>query len=257
MMSKNPELFSISTQSMPERVIYDPFRFLVYYYCWMEKDLPLVFECLSEASPEFQSKYISETLEHYADTPLRRAELFEEMRAFASTPEQVELVQGQMSDLLFGRPDAKATFIEVSDLVQSANLSNDQLIAATKDMQKKVRVGETGQWLDWLSKTGIPVEVAKERAFELAERWTEKDYLAVGKWLNRAPESPEKSAVASAYATKTYPYDPETAMKWIRTLPQGSDRDKALESIYQVIQKDESYDREAVEAFAREHGFKE
>ncbi len=250
MMSKNPELFSISTQSMPERVIYDPFKFLVYYYSWREKDLPLVFECLAEASPEFQSKYISGTLEHYADTPLRRAELFEEMRAFASTPEQKELVRAQMSDLLFDRPDAKVTFVEANELLQSANLSSEELVAATKDMEKKVRVGETGQWLDWLAKTEIPDEVSKERAFELATRWTEKDYLAVGQWLNTSPNSPEKSAVASAYAAKTYPYDPVNAMKWVDTLPQGPDRTKALLNIYQRIPRDSDEAKD----FASEYG---
>jgi hypothetical protein len=249
MMSKTPELFSISNQSMPERVIYDPFKFLM-YDCCQQKDLPLVFQCLAEASPEFQSKYIGETLEHYADTPLRRAELFEEMRAFASTPEQRELVRGKMSDLLFDRPDAKLTFVEASDLLQTANLSSEELVAATKDMEKKVRVGETGQWLDWLAKTGIPDEVSKERAFDLATRWTEKDYLAVGQWLTSSPNSPEKSAVASAYAAKTYPYDPAGAMKWVQTLPQGPDRNKALETIYQNMPKDS----DAANAFASEHG---
>lgn len=249
MISKNPELFSVSNPSMPERLIYDPFKFLM-YYCCRQNDLPLAFQCLAEASPEFQSKYIGETLQYYGDTPLGRAELFEEMRAFASTPEQIELVQGKMSALLFDRPDAKVTFIEVSDLLQSANLSNDELVAATKDMEKKVRVGETGQWLDWLSKTGIPVEIAKERAFELADRWTEKDYVAVGMWLNSAPDSPEKSAVAGAYAAKTYPYDPENARKWIETLPQGPDRTKALETIYQGLPKDSN----EAEAFASEFG---
>jgi hypothetical protein len=253
MMSKNPELFSISTQAMPERVIYDPFKFLVYHYCWMKKDLPLVFECLAEASPEFQSKYIGGALEHYADTPLRRAELFEEMRAFASTPEQMELVRGQMSDLLFDRPDAKVMFVEANELLQSANLSSEELVAATKDMEKKVRVGETGQWLDWLAKTDIPDEVSKQRAFELATRWTEKDYLAVGQWLNSSPDSPEKAAVASAYAAKTYPYDPVNAMKWVDTLPQGPERTKALQAIYQGMSKDS----DAAKAFASEQGLTE
>ena len=249
MMSKTPELFSISNQSMPERVIYDPFKFLM-YDCCQQKDLPLAFQCLAEASPEFQSKYIGETLQYYGDTPLGRAELFEEMRAFASTPEQRELVRGKMSDLLFDRPDAKVTFVEASDLLQTANLSSEELVAATKDMEKKVRVGETGQWLDWLAKTGIPDEVSKERAFDLATRWTEKDYLAVGQWLTSSPNSPEKSAVASAYAAKTYPYDPAGAMKWVQTLPQGPDRNKALETIYQNMPKDS----DAANAFASEHG---
>jgi hypothetical protein len=48
-------------------------------------------------------------------------------------------------------------------------------------------------------------------------------------------------------------------MTWIQTLPQGPDRSKALQTIYQGMQKGEKYgdDREAVEAFAREHGLKE
>jgi hypothetical protein len=104
-------------------------------------------------------------------------------------------------------------------------------------MEKKVRVGVKGQWLDWLAKTEIPDEVSKERAFELATWWTEKDYLAVGKWLNSSADSPEKPAVASAYAAKTYPYDPENAMKWIEILPQGPDGSKAKQTIDQGMLK--------------------
>jgi hypothetical protein len=250
MMSKNPELFSISGPSMPDTKIYDPFKFLMDYCCRQQNDLPLAFQCLAEASPEFQSKYIGETLQYYGKSPLGRAELFEEMRAFASTPEQVELIRGKMSDLLLKHLDDKVTFVEAYDLLQAVNLSSEELVAATKDIEKKVRVGETGQWLDWLAKTDIPDEVAKERAFELATRWTEKDYLAVGQWLNSSPDSPEKSAVASAYAAKTYPYDPENAMKWVQTIPQGPDRTKTLQSIYQGMQKDSDEAKE----FASEYG---
>ena len=259
MMGKSPELFGIDGKSAPEGYIQDPFQHLVYYFSWEKKDIQTVFQCLAEAPPEFQSKYIRGALEHYAYSAPKRTELLEEMRAFASTPEQLELVKGQLSELVFGRGGAKATFVEASDWLESANLSSDELDAATTDMQKKVRVGETGRWLDWLAKRELADEVSKERAFELATVWTEKDYLAVGKWLNRAADSPEKSAVASAYAARTYPYDPEGAMQWIETLPQGPDRSKALQSIYQGMQKNGNYeyDREIVEAFAREHGLKE
>ena len=250
MMSKSPELFGIDGKSAPEGYIQDPFQHLVYYFSWEKKDIQTVFQCLAEAPPEFQSKYISGALEHYAYSAPKRTELLEEMRAFASTPEQSELVKGQLSELVFGRGGAKATFVEVSDWLESANLSGDELDAATRDMQKKVRVGETGQWLDWLAKRDLPDDVSKDRAFELATAWTEKDYLAAGKWLKSAPDSPEKSAVASAYAAKVYPYDPEGAMQWIQTLPEGRDRSKAVEIIYQNMPKDS----DEANAFASEFG---
>jgi hypothetical protein len=250
MISKSPELFGIDGKSAPEGYIQDPFQHLVYYFSWEKKDIQTVFQCLAEAPAEFQSKYISGALEHYAYSAPKRTELLEEMRAFASTPEQSELVKGQLSELVFGRGGAKATFVEVSDWLESANLSGDELDAATRDMQKKVRVGETGQWLDWLAKRDLPDDVSKDRAFELATAWTEKDYLAAGKWLNSAPDSPEKSAVASAYAAKVYPYDPEGAMQWIQTLPEGPDRSKAVEIIYQNMPKDS----DEANAFASEFG---
>lgn len=257
MMSNSPELFGINEQAVPEGYVQDPFQHLVYYYSHEKKDLQLVFQCLAVAPPAFQSKYIGGTLDHYADSPSKRAELLDALRGFASTPEQVELVNGKLNELVFGRSGAKPTFVEVSDWIGSANLSSDELVAATKDMQDKVRVGDTGQWLDWLSKSGMPDDLSKERAFQLAAEWTEKDYVAAGKWLNSAPDSPGKSAVASAYAAKVHPYDPEVAMRWIQTLPQGSDRTKALQTIYQGMRKYENYDRSVAEAFAREHGIQE
>lgn len=247
MMSQSPAQFGIG-----DARIYDQFSYLVYYYSGENPDLRTVFNCLSEAPPEFQSKYIGQSTKYATDSPLRRAELLEEMRNFAATPEQKELVKGQLSDIVFGRPDARGSFIELSDWIASANLSSDELVAATRNMQNNVRVGETGQWLDWLANSEVTDEVSRERAFELASRWTEQDYQAAGKWLNTAPDSPEKSAFASAYTIKSYPYDPEGAMQWIQTLPQGPDRVKTLEIIYQAMPKDS----DAAKAFASEFGLK-
>ena len=112
MMSQSPEMFGIGDSR-----IYDPFAYLVYYYSGENPDLPTVFQCLSEAPPEFQSKYIGQATKYAADSPSRRAELLEEMRSFATTPERKELVNGQLSELAFGRPDAKGSFIELSDWI--------------------------------------------------------------------------------------------------------------------------------------------
>ena len=257
MMSDSPQLFGLNEEAMPEGYVQDPFQHLVYYYSYEKKDLQLVFQCLARVSEAFQSKYIGGVLDYYADSPSKRVELLEVMRIFASTPEQVELVNEQLSNLVFGRGEARPKFVELSDWIGSANLSMDELVAATRAMQEKVRVGETGQWLDWLAKSEMPEEFLKERAFALSAEWAEKDYLAAGKWLNSAPESPGKSAVTSAFAAKVYPYNPEVAMQWLQTLPQGPDRSKALQMIYQGIQQNGSLDRTVDESFARKHGLKE
>jgi hypothetical protein len=258
MMSDAPEVFRIECNAEPGKVNQDsfnedPFNYLIYYQAYMKKDLQSVFQCLAEYPPEFQSSALSKAVAFYAESPSQRTELLEKMRTFATTPEQRELVNGQLSELAFGRPDAKASFTEVSDWLGSANLSGEELVGATRGMQEKVQAGETAQWLDWLAKTDIPDEVSKERAFELATRWTENDYQAVGQWLNSSPNSPEKTAVAGAYAAKAYPYDPENAIRWIETLPQGPDRTKALEAIYQGMPKDS----DEAKAFASENGLTE
>ncbi len=248
MMTQSPKQFGIGDGKG-----YDSFSHLIYYYSGEQPDLQIVFQCLSEAPPEFQSRYVGLSTKFGTERPSQRAVLLEVMRYFAITPEQQELVNAQLSELAFGRSDAKGSFIELTDWLGTANLSSEELVAVTKDMQDKVRVGETAQWLDWLAKSDVPDEVAKERAFELAARWTEKDYQAVGQWLTSSPDSPEKTAVAGAYAAKTYPYDPQTAMQWIQTIRQGSDRTKALKTIYQGM----AIDSEEAEAFASEHGLAE
>ncbi|MFY7817050.1 MAG: hypothetical protein ACOVRB_01660 [Akkermansiaceae bacterium] len=245
MMTQSPKQFGIG-----EGKNYDSFSHLVYYYSSEKRDLQTLFECLSEAPPEFQAKYIGGAVQFGTGSPSQRAELLEEMRYFAASPEQQELVKSKLSDLAFARPDAKGSFVELTDWIGSANLSSEELVAATKGMEQKVRVGETGPWLDWLAKNDIPDEEAKQRAYELASRWTDRDYQAVGQWLNRSPDSPEKAAVASAYAAKTYPYDPVGATQWLQTIPPGPDRTKALNTIYQAMPKDS----DEAKAFASQFG---
>ncbi len=250
-LSRSPEMFKTKPDPTYQENTRDPFFNLI-FHCRNElKDTRLALQCIAAAEPEYQEKYISAVIMDACNSQ-ERDRLLEEMREFATTPEQVALVSNTLSQLAFGPDYAKLTFKEVSDWLGSANLSGEELVGATRDMQNKVRVGETGQWLDWLAKSGVPHEVSKERAFELASAWTEADYLAAGKWLNSAPDSPEKSAVASAFAAKAYPYDPEGAMKWIQTLPQGADRTKALETIYQGMPKDS----DAANAFARDFGLR-
>jgi hypothetical protein len=248
-LCKSPEMFKTKPDPTYQENVRDPFFHLI-FHCRNElKDTRLALQCLAAAEPEYQEKYISTVITD-ANNAQERDKLLAEIREFATTPEQVALVNNTLSQLAFGPDYAKLTFKEVSDWLGSANLSGEELVGATKDMQNKVRVGETAQWLDWLAKSDVPDEVSKDRAFQLASSWTEQDYQAVGQWLNSSPDSPEKTAVAGAYAAKAYPYDPENAMKWIQTLPQGPDRTKALEAIHQDLPQGS----DEAKAFASENG---
>ncbi len=160
------------------------------------------------------------------------------------------MVMNHMDELAFGNGDYKPPFAEASNWLNSATLSAEELTAATEDMQKRVQTGDTAQWLDWISASDLPDEVCQTRAFSLAAEWTKKDYQAVGNWLKNAPDGPKKNAAIGAYAINTYPHDPENSIKWVKTLPQGHQRQNALKRIYSTMPKD-SY---AAKAFAREHG---
>lgn len=178
-LSKSPEMFKTKPDPTYQENARDPF-FQLIFHCRNElKDTRLALQCLAAAEPEYQEKYISTVITD-ANNAQERDRLLAEMREFATTPEQVALVNNTLSQLAFGPDYAKLTFKEVSDWIGSANLSGEELVGATKDMQNKVQVGETAQWLDWLAKSDVPDEVSKDRAFQLASAWTEKDYQAVG-----------------------------------------------------------------------------
>lgn len=52
-MNQSPKQFGIGDGKG-----YDSFSHLIYYYSGEQPDLQIVFQCLSEAPPEFQSRYI-------------------------------------------------------------------------------------------------------------------------------------------------------------------------------------------------------
>ena len=85
----------------------------------------------------------------------------------------------------------------------------------------------------------------------LIGQWTQQDYQAAGKWRAASPEGPAKNASVSAYAMIVAEYEPQTAVQWALTLPEGQERQATFESIYQNWPKN---DAAAAAAFAREHG---
>ena len=96
----------------------------------------------------------------------------------------------------------------------------------------------------------LPENDAKECADNLIGQWTQQDYLAAGKWLTAAPEGPGKTASVATYSVTVAEYEPQVAVQWALTLPEGAERKATLDSIYQNWPKN---DAAAAAEFARKY----
>jgi hypothetical protein len=246
------EWIRANKEAHPDLVTDDIMAFLVAGVA--ANDPTHAFQLLGDIEPSRHAGAISKIIEAAA-TPGQRAVTLAALRQFAAAQQNPQVLRDGISDLVFGGVNKKRGIEETSTWLASAKLSGEELASATHNMEHRVRPDETARWLEWLGHSGLPEEVVRDRAYNLSAEWTEKDYQAAGKWLASAPDSPGKSAAVSAFAAKVHPYEPEIAMQWLETLPQGSDRNKALEAIHRGMQEHKNYEKEAVEAFAREHGF--
>ena len=102
----------------------------------------------------------------------------------------------------------------------------------------KVLAGVTGglyatdptPWLGWMQKN-LPAEQLEEHTNGIIRQWTQRDYNAVGTWLNTQPAGPAKDAATLSFAETLLPHEPEAAQRWIDTLPAGEKKDRLLEQL--------------------------
>jgi hypothetical protein len=246
------EWIRANKEAHPDLVTDDLMPFLVAGVA--ANDTQRAFQLLGDMEPVKHTEMVSKIIEAAA-TPGQREVTLAALRRFAAAQQNPQVLEDGISDLVFGGFQKKRGFEETSTWLVSAQLSGEELASATQNMEHRVKPEETARWLEWLGASGLPEEVVRDRAYNLSAGWTEKDYQASGKWLAGAPDSPGKSAAVGAFAAKVHPFEPEIAMQWLETLPPGSDRNKALEAIHRGMQENQNYEKEAVEAFSREHGF--
>ena len=107
----------------------------------------------------------------------------------------------------------------------------------------------SGRWLEWMALNLNPAQLGQPVA-DLMEEWTEADYQAAGKWLATTAESPAKQVAVQAYVEVIANYEPQVAIQWAMTLPEGAKRDASLSAIHGNWPLD---DPEGKTAFQRAH----
>ena len=134
------------------------------------------------------------------------------------------VLAGIGSQLVSGGFDTAAPWLESSTL--------------TPQEKSKVLNGVTGglygtdptPWLGWMQKN-LPADQLEEHTNGISRQWTQRDYNAVGTWLNTQPAGPAKDAATLSFAETLLPHEPEAAQRWIDTLPAGEKKDLLLEQL--------------------------
>jgi hypothetical protein len=181
-----------------------------------------------------------------ARTPEERTALLAALRDFKNDD----------GDLLKKTLDSLAVYIGVNDFeasqawLSSAKLTDQEMKYFTEGLSYHYTQGNTGHWIDWMADK-LPANELPTKVEQFVSQWAAADYKAAGEWINGSPDGPVKQAAVNAYANALAPHQPDSAMQWALTLPEGKEREKLLRSVHAQWKKK---DPAAAAEFAQAHG---
>jgi len=198
---------------------------------------------------------VTRSIANAARTPEQKTATLEALRGWksASSNNGRESTANQIMAEL-GQKIGAEGFERGTKWLKETKPSSEELATLTKDLPSTVKPNEAGRWIEWFGNATLPVETSREQIRKLAITWTEKDFPAAGAWLNSTPDSQAKQTVACAYAETVFPYDRETSLRWVETVPPGAERDKSVARIYDIWPKENDSDQAAANAFAERYG---
>jgi hypothetical protein len=214
-------------------------------------DPKLAFKLIGETNLDDKAAAV-QTLVEAGKTPEQRTAILDALRDHLATlpdaTEREDLLNESLESM--GRNIAEEGFDAVQSWISKSKLSPEESARFAAGLSYFNTKQDTGRWIDWMA-DNLPKEQLRENVDNLIGQWTQQDYQAAGKWLAAASDGPAKNASVSAYAMIVAEYEPQTAVQWALTLPEGQERQATFESIYQNWPKN---DAAAAAAFAREHG---
>lgn len=149
-----------------------------------------------------------------------------------------------------GRNLSGEDFETVRSWIADAKLSQQESAGFAAGLSYFNTKEDTGRWIEWMA-ANLPEDDARDGADNLVGQWTQQDYLAAGKWLAAAPDGPAKQASVATYAETVAEYEPQVAVQWALTLPEGDERKATLDAIYHNWPEK---DAAAAAEFARQYG---
>jgi len=190
-----------------------------------------------------------------ADTPQQRGATLAGLRAYLATLNDANASETTASTVFHGLAlgSMRDGFESASQWLANARLTPAELENFADGLTPQPKSADTGRWIEWLG-TALPPAQADEKIRGFVSTWTQNECEAAGHWLGCAADSPAKHSAIRAYAETVASYQPQVAVEWALTLPEGDERDATLKQIYQNWPKTDAAAIEAADAFAKDNG---
>jgi hypothetical protein len=189
-----------------------------------------------------------------AKTAAERTSALADLREYLPTVEDADdrYRAGDYAIAVVGEMLAKSGFQEATEWTDSAQLTQSELISFVSGIGTAVKDGEQGKWIEWLQEK-LPSENLHKAVREVMIYWTDDDYQAAGKWLASTPAGPAKNSAIMIYADNVSRHEPEAAVQWAVTLPEGGMRRETLHRIYHNWPKKDAAGQAAAAAFEQQY----
>jgi hypothetical protein len=98
------------------------------------------------------------------------------------------------------------------------------------DLDEEIVNAETGEIIDWMM-SDLPV-MEREKALSVAvEKWTKRDFSAVGLWLDEQESSPMRDSAILSFVDNVSDLDHEAAVAWAGEISDATIRTGLLQKL--------------------------
>ncbi|MEK7950902.1 hypothetical protein [Luteolibacter soli] len=114
--------------------------------------------------------------------------------------------------------------------LSSAKLSKEETQSIAQGISSWQAGADTGKWIEWMDGK-VPDDTLTQKTDEMVRQWTRNDYKSAGEWIGTLKDGAAKDSAIKSFAKTVAPYEPEAALQWANSLPEGKERDQLLEQI--------------------------
>jgi len=176
------------------------------------------------------------SLAQEADTAEERTAVLTEMRKLAVTlapsMERTRLENAMTITLL--DKAVKDGFRNGSRWISEAGFPPESLGSSPSFSYRKMKNGETGDWIDWIGVQFQP-ETGRATISNLMTDWMKEDYESASLWLQGRDPGPTKDTAVASFLTFAAKSNPTEARRWAMSLPDGTERRKGMDLIEAII----------------------